>query len=76
MRIEDEDSVINYKVCSWSTLKIEGWSTTSRSTKTNNQLRLIAGETKIHIAFKRNVSDSSLMCYRISMHLGRCGSLR
>lgn len=33
-------------------------------------LRMIANETKIRIAFKRNMSDSSLMCTRVSVHLG------
>ena len=31
---------------------------------------MIANETKIRIAFKRNMSDSSLMCTRVSVHLG------
>ena len=31
---------------------------------------MIANETKIRIAFKRNMSDSSLMSTRISVHLG------
>lgn len=71
-RMEEEDSVINYKVCSWSSLKIEGWSTIANKEKTtsHNQLRLIAGKTRIHIAFKRKVSDSSIMCSRIAIHLG------
>ncbi len=70
--MDDEDSVINYKLCTWSSLKIEGWSTTGENRNSHNQLRLIVGATSIRISFKRKVSDSSLMGFRISMHLGQC----
>lgn len=84
-KIPDEDSVVTFKMCSWSGVKIEGWSTTPTTTSStkgggkaasSNEgllgavLRMIANETKIRIAFKRNMSDSSLMCTRISVHLG------
>lgn len=68
--LDDEDSVINYKLCTWSSLKIEGWSTVGEKQTSQNQLRLIVGATSIRIVFKRRVSDSSLMYSRISMHLG------
>lgn len=70
VRIEDEDSVINYKVCRWSGLKVEGWSTASTDTSTHNQLRLIAGPSTIFVTFKRNVSDSSIMSTRVVVSLG------
>ena len=70
-------------MCSWSGVKIEGWSPEgdktgkTGSTKSTDSasmagavLRMIANETKIRIAFKRNMSDSSLMHTRISVHLG------
>ena len=73
-------------MCSWSGVKIEGWSTTPTTTTSSSSgsggrsssnevlpgavLRMIANETKIRIAFKRNMSDSSLMCTRIAVHLG------
>lgn len=84
-KIPDEDSVVTFKMCSWSGVKIEGWSTTPTTTSStkgggkaasSNEgllgavLRMIANETKIRIAFKRNMSDSSLMSTRISVHLG------
>lgn len=64
----DEDSVIIYKLCSWSSLKVEGWSTASKST--HSHLRLIAGETQIRIAFKRRISTSSILHTRFSVHFG------
>lgn len=63
-------------------MKIEGWSTSSTGSGSGRGrggaesglpgavLRMIANETKIRIAFKRNMSDSSLMHTRISVHLG------
>ena len=62
-------------MCSWSGVKIEGWSTTTTNKASNDVLqgavlRMIANETKIRIAFKRNMSDSSLMHTRIAVHLG------
>lgn len=80
-KIPDEDSVVTFKMCSWSGVKIEGWSPDSnKSGQTGSAgsstslagavLRMIANETKIRIAFKRNMSDSSLMHTRISVHLG------
>ena len=77
--IDDEDSVINYKLCTWTSLKIEGWSTVGENCRSQNQLRLIVGGTSIRIAFKRQVSSSALLCSRISMHLGwwaRCPDMR
>lgn len=78
--------MVTFKMCSWSGVKIEGWSITPTSTTTSSKtgsskassnevlpgavLRMIANETKIRIAFKRNMSDSSLMCTRIAVHLG------
>ena len=70
VRIEDEDSVINYKVCRWSSLKIEGWSTADNNATSHNQLRLIAGASKIFISFKRSISDSSIMYFRVVVSLG------
>ena len=84
-KIPDEDSVVTFKMCSWSGVKIEGWSTTPTTTTSSSSggsrsssnevlpgavLRMIANETKIRIAFKRNMSDSSLMSTRIAVHLG------
>ena len=55
-------------------MKIEGWSTGNSSGADSvlpgAVLRMIANETKIRIAFKRNMSDSSLMHTRISVRLG------
>ena len=73
VRIEDEDSVINYKVCRWSSLKMEGWSTADNKATTHNQLRLIVGPSKIFLSFKRNVLDSSIMCFRVVVNLGEGG---
>lgn len=73
VRNEDEDSIINYKVCSWSSLKIEGWSTDQGGTTSHNQLRLIVGASTILITFKRNMSDSSIMSSRIVVNLGKQG---
>ncbi len=70
VRIEDEDSVINYKVCRWSSLKIEGWSTADNDATSHNQLRMIVGASEIFISFKRNMSDSSIMCFRVVVSLG------
>lgn len=75
VRNEDEDSIINYKVCSWSSLKIEGWSTGQESATSHNQLRLIIGASKIYITFKRNMSDSSIMSFRVVASLGECSHL-
>lgn len=73
VRNEDEDSIINYKMCSWSSLKIEGWSIAQDDNPTShNQLRLIVGTSKIYVSFKRNMSDSSIMCSRIVIDLGMC----
>ena len=71
-KIIDEDSVVTFKMCSWSGVKIEGWSTSGAADNAlpGAVLRMIANETKIRIAFKRNISDSSLMHTRISVHLG------
>ena len=62
--------MINYKLCTWSNLKIEGSSMLSEKLDPHNQLRLIVEGSSIRIAFKRKMSDSSLVCSRISMHLG------
>ena len=74
-KIADEDSVVVFKMASWSCLKLEGWSTSSNldnpnDEQNNSRLRLIAGETKIRIAFKRLMSNSSMMATRFSVHLG------
>lgn len=74
-KITDEDSVVVFKMASWSTLKLEGWSNSSNldnpnGEQHNSRLRLIAGETKIRIAFKRLMSNSSMLATRISVHLG------
>lgn len=75
VRNEDEDSIINYKMCSWSSLKIEGWSIAQDDNPTShNQLRLIVGTSKIYVSFKRNMSDSSIMCSRIVIDLGMCAA--
>lgn len=63
--------MINYKVCSWSSLKIEGWSTADTASSSQKQLRLIAGPSRIYITFKRSVSDSSILCSRIVVSLGK-----
>ena len=63
-------------MCTWGGVKIEGWSTQSAEGGASDNgltgavLRMIANETKIRVAFKRNISDSSLMHTRISVHLG------
>lgn len=61
-------------MCSWGGVKIEGWSSTNSSETdcalAGAVLRMIANETKIRITFKRNMSDSSLLHTRISVHLG------
>lgn len=37
----------------------------------HNQLRLIAGPSKIYITFKRSISRSTILCSRIVVNLGR-----
>lgn len=71
-KIEDEDSVVVFKMASWSSLKLEGWSESDRynDEMRNSRLRLIAADTKIRIAFKRQISNSSMLATRISVHLG------
>ena len=48
--------MVTFKVCSWSGVKIEGWSTGNSSGADSilpgAVLRMIANETKIRIAFK------------------------
>ncbi len=69
----DEGSVIIYKMCSWSNLKLEGWSSDAAQQETGilpTQLRLIAGDTKVLVALKRRVADCSILHTRVAAHLG------
>lgn len=72
---EDEGSVIIYKMCTWTSLKVEGWevvagSSAAKKSKELAQLRLITNETKIRVALKRCTSDCRIMYMRVSVHLG------
>ena len=68
---EDEGSIIIYKKCTWTSLKIEGWEVDATKEKNErSQLRLITSDTEIHIALKRSLKDCHVMHMRVSIHLG------
>ena len=68
---EDEGSIIIYKKCTWTSLKVEGWEVdVMKEKKERSQLRLITSDTEIHIALKRSLSNCSVMHMRVSIHLG------
>ena len=73
MKNAEEESIIIYKMCSWTNLKVEAQSTV-KSLQDNRfvptQLRLIAGETRILVALKRRIADCAVLYTRISVHLG------
>lgn len=72
-KIPDEDSVVIFKMVSWSSLKLEGWSTSNPGSKPeehNSRIRLLSDNSKIKIAFKKNLSTNSIMSTKVSVFLG------
>ena len=74
-KIPDEDSVIIYKKCTWSSLKLEGCSTgvgvaTTVGDSLPTQLRLLSGDSCVKVALKRLMSNCAILCTRVSVHLG------
>ena len=67
---EEEGSIIIYKKCTWTSLKVEGWEVVNEKKDARSQLRLITSDTEIHIALKRSIADCSIMHMRVSVHLG------
>lgn len=62
-----------YKMASWSSLKLEGWSTSDPSSQAehhNSRIRLLSQDSKIKIAYKRNLANSSILATKISVILG------
>lgn len=60
-------------MASWTSLKLEGWSTSdpnSQAEHHNSRIRLLSQDSKIKIAFKRNLVNSSIMATKISVILG------
>ncbi len=71
--IADEESVIIYKMASWTSVKLEGWSTSDPSAQAehhNSRIRLLSQDSQIRIAFKRNLLSSSIMATKVSVILG------
>ena len=68
---EDEGSVIIYKRCTWSTLKIEGGGVDEKGNLlVNDPIRLMAGATSINVTVKRRLSDCKVLYTRVSVDLG------
>ena len=62
-----------YKMCSWSNLKLEGWSAAASQGDDDlppTQLRLIAGETKLRVALKRRLADCARLHTRVAVQFG------
>lgn len=66
----DEGSVIIYKKCTWSSLKIEGSQVTSNGSLIADPIRLLANTTEIRVSVKRRTSDCKVLCTRLSINLG------
>ncbi len=69
----EEGSVIIYKMGSWNSWKLEGWSSRTSIGGENfqpSQLKFIAGESRICVARKRCIADCSILYTKVKMHVG------
>lgn len=69
----EEGYVIVYKMCSWDSMKLEGWSIRDSEVDSSfqpSQLKVIAGESSIRVARKRRIANCSIMCTKVRMHFG------
>ncbi len=60
-------------MASWTSLTLEGWSISNPSAQAehhNSRIRLLSQDSKIKVAFKRNLLNSSIMATKISIILG------
>ncbi len=60
-------------MCSWSNMKLEGWSACGNEDNTSfqpSEFRAIAGESNIRVARKRCIADCSILCTKATMHVG------
>ncbi len=68
---EDEGSVIIYKRCIWSSLKLEGYGIDDKGNKLLvSPVRLMASNSEIHATVKRRLSDCKVLYTRVSVDLG------
>ena len=68
---EEEGSIIIYKKCTWSSIKVEGTGIDEKGNKKLlDQIRLMASTTEIHVAVKRRMSDCKVLFMRMSVDLG------
>ena len=68
---EDEGSIIIYKKCTWSSLKVEGGGLDEQGNKILvDPIRLMASTTEIRVTVKRRLSDCKVLYTRVSVDLG------
>ena len=68
---EDEGSVIIYKSCTWSSLKLEGSGIDDEGNKLLVEpVRLMASSSEIHVTLKRRLNDCKVLYTRMSVDLG------